>query len=109
MCCYAQEVATCQCHISCCICTSKALLLVAPHPVRQQPQLSLLAPHMAAGTAVVGKQDTVQLQMQRHHTAPQHTEQLQLGRTDLSKDQQLHPQQDMHKPAGKALLAACLD
>ena len=82
-------------------------LLVAPHPVVQQHHLPLLLPHTAADTAVVGKQDTVQLQ--RHHMAPQHTEQLQLGRMDLSKAQQSRPQQSMGKPAaGKALLAAYL-
>ena len=81
-------------------------LLVAPHPVVQRHHLLLLLLHTAADTAVVGKQDTVQLQ--RHHMAP-HTEQLQLGRMDLSKAQQSRPQQSMGKPAaGKALLAAYL-
>ena len=75
----------------------------------QQNHLLLLVPRMAAGTAVVGKQGTVQQHMQRHHMAPQHTEQLQ-GRMDLHRGQPLHPQQGTGKPAaGKELLAECLD
>ena len=90
--------------------SAPAKLLVAPHPVGQQHHSLLLVPRMAAGTAVVGKQDTVQQRMQRHHTAPQHIEKLQLGRRDLCRDQLWRPHQGMGKPAAeKALLAACLD